>query len=224
MKLEKILKTGDEVRIKSESDVYITTVNEVTGEDAFSIVAPYKNGRQIALLPNEFISISCVTERGLYILEARVTGVDKTSNVIVIHLKTLGEGRRVQRRQAFRVKESVMVNARKKSGNLSPDGKWVKTNTVDIAEHGMLLRFDESCEIGQELEMTIRINMFGINEVLPKIKGRVIRCISSKNKDFGYLLGIKFEDLPEKARDSLIKLVVMSQRNKLAYNNIRNLN
>ncbi len=220
MKLEIILKTGDEVRLKGETDTYITTVDEVTGEDTFTIIAPYKRGNQVLLRHSEALSISCVTERGLYMLEARVTDINNTSGVAIIHLRKTSEVRRIQRRQAFRVKESVPVNARKKSNDLSPDGKWVKTSTIDIAEHGMLLRFNESCETGQEMELSIRLNMFGINEVLSKIKGSVIRCIPAKNKDFGFLLGIQFVDLPEKARDTLIKLVVMSQRNKLSYRNL----
>ncbi len=143
--------------------------------------------------------------------DARGTKIDSSSNVIIIHIRASDEVRRVQRRQAFRVRENVTVNARKKSDDIHPDGKWVKTKTIDIAELGMLLRFDEDCEYGQEMEMTIRLNLFGINEVIPKVKGRVVRCISTKNKEFGYLLGIRFEDIPEKARDALIKLVVLSQ-------------
>jgi c-di-GMP-binding flagellar brake protein YcgR len=223
MKLDRILKTGDEVRIKSETDIFVTTVDEVTGEGAFTILAPYKQGRQIILMPNEIISVSCVTEKGLYMFEASVTEIDNTSNVIVIHLRVTDEVRRVQRRQAYRVKENVTVNARRKSDDRNPDGKWVKTSTIDIAELGMLLKFDENCDDGQEMEMTIRLNMFGINEVIPKVKGKVVRCVSTRNREFGFLLGIRFEDLPEKARDALIKLVVLSQRNKLSYKNNRKL-
>jgi c-di-GMP-binding flagellar brake protein YcgR len=223
LKLDKILKTGNEVRIKSESDTFITTIDEIIGEDDFAILAPYKQGQQIIINPDEVLSVSCVTDRGLYMFEARVTEVDNSSSVIVICIRASGEVRRVQRRQAFRVNENVTVNARRKSDDMSPDGKWVKTNTIDIAELGMLLRFDEDCKNGQEMEMTIRLNMFGINEVIPKVKGKVVRCISTRNKEYGFLLGVKFEDLPEKARDALIKLVVLSQRNKLSYKSTKNI-
>lgn len=216
-----MLKTGNEVRIKSETDTFITTIDEVTGEDTFTILVPFKQGRQILVKPGEIFSLSCVTERGLYMFEACVTEIDNSSKVVVIHMKTSSEVHRVQRRQAFRVNESVTVSARKISTDTSPDGKWVKTNTIDIAEHGLLLRFDESCEYGQELEMTLRLNAFGINDIIPKVKGKVVRCVSTRNKEFGYLLGIRFENLPEKARDTLIKLVVLSQRNALTYKNIK---
>jgi c-di-GMP-binding flagellar brake protein YcgR len=221
--ISRILKTGNEVRIKSETDTFISTIDEITSEDSLTILAPYRLGQQIHIKPHEIFSISCVTERGLYMFEARVTEIDHSSSVVVIHVKISGEVHRVQRRQAFRVRENVTVNARKKSSDVNPDGKWIKTNTVDIAELGMLLRFDELCEYGQEMEMTIRLNMFGINEVIPKVKGRVVRCISTRNKDYGFLVGVQFDNLPDKARDALIKLVVLSQRNKLMYKNKKKL-
>lgn len=221
MNLDKILKTGNEVRIKSHTGTFITTVDEITGDDTFTILAPYKQGQLMVVQEQETLSVSCVTERGLYMFEALVTEVDTSSSVVVIHVKTNGEIHRIQRRQAFRVRENITVNARKKSNDINPDGKWVKTNTIDIAELGMLLRFDEGCDSGQEMEMTLRLNMFGIDEIIPKVKGKVVRCISTRNKEFGYLLGISFEDLPEKARDALIRLVVLSQRNKLTYKNIK---
>lgn len=216
MNLEKVLKSGDEVRIKGEKDIYVTAIDEVTGEDTFTILAPYKQGQQVILRQNETLSVSCVTKRGLLMFDVRVTEIDNTSNVVIIHLKALNEAKRLQRRQAFRVREAVTVNARKKADEKNPEGKWVKTSTVDISELGMLLRFNEKCEDEQELEMTISLNMFGINEVIPKVKGKVVRCISTKNKDFGFLMGISFEDLPEKARNALLKFVVLSQRNKLS--------
>lgn len=221
MDLDKILKTGNEVRIRSASDSFITTIDEVTGEDTFTILAPYRQGRQISVDPADIFSVSCVTDQGLYMFETRVTRVDDSSSIIVIHLQTTGEVRRVQRRQAFRVRESITVNARRQAGEPSAEAPWLKTNTVDIAELGTLMKFDEKCEPGQELEMTLRINLFGINEVVPKVRGRVVRCVPTRNKEFGYLVGIMFEDMPEKARDALIKLVVLSQRNKLTYKNIK---
>lgn len=223
MNLEKILKSGDEVRIKSDRDIFVTTIDEVTGEDTFTILAPYKQGQQVIIRQNEIFSVSCVTERGLLMFNMRVMEIDNTSNVIVIHLKAVDEAKRLQRRQAFRVREAVTVNARKKAGERGSEGKWVKTSTIDISELGMMLRFNEECEDEQELELTIRLNMFGVNEVIPKVKGKVVRCISTKNKDFGFLLGIRFEDMPEKARNALLKLVVLSQRNKLAHKNTRKL-
>lgn len=221
MNLEKILQTGNEVRVKSDTDAFITTVDEITGESTFTILTPYRNGEQIRIPIGTKMYVSCVTERGLYMFEARVTEVDDTTSILVFHLATVGELRRVQRREAFRVRENIAVNARKKAVGEAQDGKWVKTNTIDISELGALVKFDEMCEYGQNIELSFRINLFGINEVLPRIKGRVVRCVPTRNKEFGFLLGVQFEDLPEKARDALIKLVVLSQREKMNFKNLK---
>lgn len=219
MNLEKILRTGNEVRVISHNDSFITTIDEVTGEDTFTILGPYRPGKPPAARPGETLSVSCVTDRGLYVFDAVVIDIEDATSIVVIHLRVDSEVRRVQRRQAFRVRENITVNARMISSDMSPESRWVKTNTVDISELGMLLRFDEYCQPGQMLEITMRINLFGINEIIQRIRGTVVRCIQTKNKEFRYLLGVRFEELPEKARDALIKLVVLSQRNKLTYKN-----
>lgn len=223
MNLDKILKTGNEVRVKSQNDSFITTIDEVTGEDTFTILCPHRQGKQPAARPSEALSVSCVTERGLYMFDADVIDMEITANIVIMHLRVASEIHRVQRRQAFRVRESITVNARKLASDMNPDGRWVKTSTVDISELGMLLKFDEYCEPGQMMEMTLRINQFGVNEIIQKIRGTVIRSIQTRNKEFGYLLGIRFEELPGKARDTLIKLVVLSQRHKLTYKNTKRL-
>ncbi len=218
MHLNRILKTGDEVRVLGASGSFITMVDDVTGEDTFTILTPYRGGELINVPAGEKFSVSCVTERGIYSFEATVTMVDESTLVRLLHLKITGEIHCNQRRDAYRVRESIQVNARKLSGGKEPDGKWVKTSTVDIAELGLLLKFNEYCEYGQDMEMSLRINHFGIREVIPKVRGKVVRCIPTKNREFGYLLGIQFVDLPEKARDILIKLVILSQRSKLTLN------
>ncbi len=223
MNLDRILKTGNEVRVKNQNDSFITTIDEVTGEDTFTILGPSRPEKPPAARPSETLSVSCVTERGLYMFDAEVIDMESAAGIVVMHLRVGSDIHRVQRRQAFRVRESITVTARKLASGRNPDGSWVKTGTVDISELGMLLRFDECCEPGQMLEMTLRISQFGINEIIQKIRGTVIRCVQTKNKEFGYLLGIRFEQLPEKARDALIKLVVLSQRHKLTYKNNKKL-
>ncbi len=64
------------------------------------------------------------------------------------------------------------------------------------------------------MELVLHIDKFGIREILPNIEGRVVRCSATGNKRFGFFLGIEFENLPEKAKDIIIKLVVLSQRSK----------
>lgn len=216
MDIDKIMKIGNEVRVRSKTGTFVTTIDELTGEDSFTILVPYMQREQLETSAGEKYSITCVTETGLYMFDADAIKVTDTANVRVIEIKVYGELRRVQRRQAFRVRESITVNARKKRLPGAPDTIWVKTSTIDISEQGALLRFNEECRQGQELELSLKVNLFGINEVLSDIKGTVVRCKPTKNKEFGFLLGVRFDKLADKARDTLIRLVVLSQRNNMS--------
>ncbi len=208
MNVDKILKIGDEIRVKSEHSSFISTVEDISGEEQFTV-----SGGIGGILPGEKCMVSCVNERGLYMFETRA----EFCGAAILALRAVGEFRKVQRREAFRVRESVEVRARKKAGPVVPTGKWINTYTVDISETGMLLRFPEECAEGQMLELVVHISVLGMNEVLNKLTGKVVRCIPAEHKTFKCLLGIRFEDLPDKARNAIIKLAVLSQRSKLAY-------
>jgi len=219
--LDKIIGTGNEIRIKSEKGSLITIIDDVIGGDIFTILGSLDPMHQLFMKPGETFLVSCVTERGLYMFEVLVNDVLHTNNVITIELKAVSDYRKIQRREAFRARESIEVNARKKAQGDEAAGKWVNTQTVDISETGMLLKFTEDCVIGTALELVVKIDALGIKEVLPKINGKVIRCTATGSKKHGYLLGLQFEELPEKARNAIIKLVVLSQRSKLTYKHIK---
>jgi c-di-GMP-binding flagellar brake protein YcgR len=141
--------------------------------------------------------------------------------VCIYDLQLLGEMKKVQRREAFRARESVEVSLRKVMPEQNMVGKWVNTRTIDISEAGMLVKFNEECAEGQPIEAVIRMKNHGLNEVLPKITARVIRCTANENKQHVYFLGVRFTEVPERAKNLLLKLVVLSQRSKIAYNQKR---
>lgn len=221
MNLDKVIKSGNEVRIKSDYGYFTTIVDEVMGNDTFSILGPIDREQKRMVKLGDKYYVSCFTETGMFVFEAVIRELDSSFNRAIIQLKSTGPYTKIQRREAFRAKEHIDVNARKRADEAALAKRWLKTNSVDISETGMLLRYDEDCPIGQEVELIIRVNRFGINEVLPNIKGKVVRCIQTRNKDYEYLLGLKFESLPEKTRNVIIKLVVLSQRNKLRYKHVK---
>ncbi|MPM35670.1 Flagellar brake protein YcgR [bioreactor metagenome] len=217
MELNKLLKPGNEVRVKNEKGSFITYLDEVIDEDTLTVIAPDEAEKRLLMKPGETFLFSCVTDRGLYMFETQVTAIQPCQNVTLIEMKAVSDYKKIQRREAFRAKECIEVSIRRKPKENEKAGKWLNTSTVDISEKGMLLKFNEECYIGQLMEFVLRVDIFGIKEVLPKIDGRVVRCMETGNKHFGYLLGINFENLPEKVRNIIIKLVVLSQRSKLTY-------
>jgi len=211
--LERILRTGYEVHLKGRWGDQIASLYNVTGQDTLSIML---DGKSFMVDKGDKYSVSCVTDRGLIMFDAHVVDYDASGKNTIVVLQVDGECTCLQRRAAYRVRERVEVNARKKVDQGPPE-KWVKTDTVDISETGMLLRYHESCPEGQVMEFVIRIKMFDIDETFPIVRGRVVRCIETNSKKSKYLLGVAFEDLPEKCRDVLIRLVILSQRNQLSY-------
>ncbi|MGI5935646.1 MAG: flagellar brake protein [Oscillospiraceae bacterium] len=218
MNLERVLKTGHEVHLKGRWGDYIASVYKVTGKDTLSILV---GGNNFMVDKGDKYSVSCITDRGLIMFEAHVVDYDDSGKNTIVELRLDGEYSCLQRRAAYRVRERIEVNARKRAEGHNPPEKWVKTNTVDISETGILLRYHEWCPEGQVMEFVIRIKMFDIDETFPVIRGRVVRCIETNKKKCKYLLGIAFENLPEKCRDVLIRLVILSQRNQLSYRNLK---
>jgi c-di-GMP-binding flagellar brake protein YcgR len=145
------------------------------------------------------------------VFRAAVVGLDHFPPSI--EFRVTGDYSKTQRRSTFRVRENLPVKALRISNE--PAEIWVDTTTADISESGVLLRYNSSCAAGQPIKLTIHINKFGMDVVLPTVRGRVVRCVAARNKDFGYLLGIKFENLPERARNEIIRFVVLSQRSGL---------
>lgn len=221
MNLDKIIRTGNEVRIKSEKGSFITSIDEVIDEETLTILGPLEPEQRLIMKPGETFLISCVTERGLYMFETLVKDMYNVQNVCMAELKVISDYKKIQRREAFRARESIEVSVRKRLPEDEKTGKWVNTHTVDISETGLLLKYNEECMPGQLLDLVIRIDSYGIKEIIPKVTGRVARCTATGNKQYGYFLGLQFENLPERARNAIIKLVVLSQRSKLTYKHIK---
>lgn len=221
MSLEKILKAGNEALVKNDQVSFATIIDEIVGPDTLTVIGPIDTAQRNKVRLGHKYLVSCVSEQGVFMFEAMVNNVDESLKLAIFELKMTSPYTKIQRREAFRAKETIDVNARKKAHGIEITKKWVKTNTIDISETGMLLQYDESCPLGLDVEIIIRINRYGINEVLPVIKAKVVRCMQTRNKEHGYLLGLKFENLPEKTRNVIIKLVVLSQRNKLRHKHIK---
>jgi len=220
VKLDKILQARNEVWVKSEKGRFITMIDEVEG-DTLTILGPAEPTQQHLLQKGMKLFLTCVTENGLYMFEAAVTNLYPWNNVMQVELKATSDYRRTQRREAYRVRENVETHICKLEQLGDHTLNWVKTQTVNISENGVLLLYGEECVMGQAVELELIINLYGMHEVLTNIQGRVARCISSGHSKFGYLLGIQFIDVPDNVRNSIIKFVVLSQRNKLTYHHTK---
>ncbi len=211
--LEKTLRAGNEVRFKCNNVGFITVICEIIDKNVIKILVPADSKEPFIIVRGEKYNITCVNEKAMYMLETVVRNVHSLHEVFVVELEALSNTK-IQRRDAFRVNESIRVKYRKLLSEDDPEEIWKTTRTVDISETGMLIKVNEPLALGQHLDIILDIDTLGIRETLPNIKGKVVRC-SGKQK--GFFMGVKFESMPQKAKDTIIKLVVLSQRNKLSY-------
>jgi c-di-GMP-binding flagellar brake protein YcgR len=216
----RVLETVIEVRVMSNLSSYATSLDDIIDDRTFTIAAPPKNEFNEAILVGDKLRLTCVTERGLYMFDTEVINTYMRNSVPILELRITSEMKKVQRREAFRAKESVDVSIRLLMSEGETVSRWFNTRTIDISETGALIRYPEMCAEDTNLEIVIKLHNQGLNEVLPKIKGKVVRCTAAYNNQ-GYFLGVRFYDVPEKAKNVLLKLVVLSQRSKLIYNTKR---
>lgn len=211
--LEKTLRVGNEVRFKCGEAGFITVICDIIDNNIIKIMLPTNSKESVIIFRGEKYNLICVNEKAMYMLETMVKDVYALHEVMVLELEALSNTK-IQRRDAFRVCESVKVKFRQIMSETIPLETWKTTRTVDISETGVLIKSDGPLTLGQQLEIILDIDTLGIRETLTDIKGKVVRC---SHKQKRYFVGIKFDNISKKAKDTIIKLVVLSQRNKLSY-------
>ncbi len=220
MDVVRILETVLEVRVISEHSNYATNLDDIIDDKTLSIVAPAKSEFNEVPGVGERLRLTCVTERGLYMFDAVVSKTFMRNSVNILELKITSEFRKVQRREAFRAREAVDVSIRMIFTEEDKVSKWINTHTIDISETGALIKLPEQYAIDTHIEIIIRLKNHGLNEVLPKIEGKVVRSTPANN-NLGFFIGVRFTAVPDRAKNLLLKLVVLSQRSKLIYNTKR---
>ncbi|MPM92508.1 hypothetical protein SDC9_139643 [bioreactor metagenome] len=216
MQLDRILSPGNEVRVKNEINGFITFIDDIV-DGAILVPVPAAGERRVLVKPGERYLISCVTDLGLYMMETEVGEVSLSDNVTMAELRVISNYKKIQRRDAFRANECIAVSVRRKEREGEAPYPWVNTQTVDLSETGVLLKYNEPCEPGWTMELVLHLDKYGVKETLPRIVCSVARCVKTDSRQFEYLIGMRFEEMNEKTQDTLIKFVVLSQRSKLTY-------
>lgn len=220
MDVVRILETVIEVRVMSRISNYATSLDDIIDDKTITIVAPPKNEHNEVILVGDKLRLTCVTERGLYMFDTEVIKTYMRNSVSILEIRITSEMRKLQRREAFRARENVDVSIRLIMTEEDKVSRWFNTRTIDISETGALIRYPDMCAEDTNLEIIIKLNNQGLCEVLPKLTGKVVRCTAANNNQ-GYFIGVRFHDVPERAKNLLLKLVVLSQRSKLIYNTKR---
>ncbi len=212
MNFQTKIKSGDVVRLKGATSYATTTVDEVLAEDRMSVLELWGNGTRHIVHVGESYNVTCVTERGLYVFDAHITLADYSQTVARIELTRDSDWRKVQRREAFRLKAALRVRVRRMPNPEQPEEMWFETQSIDISETGIQILYDADCKEGDLLQVSIELNKFGILETLPPLDARVVRIYETGHKGGRRIIGLRFEKMPEYAAGVIWKLVMLGQR------------
>lgn len=212
MNLQTKVKSGDVVRLKSAGSYSTTTIDEVLADDRISILEPWGEGVRHIVHVGESYNVTCVTERGLYVFNGQITLADYSQTVAHIELACDGDCRKIQRREAFRLKTMLRVRVRRMPRTDQPEEMWIETQSIDISETGIQIIYDADCKEGELLQIVIELNKFGIAETLPPLDARVVRLYETGRKGGRRMIGLRFEKIPEYAAGVIWKLVMLGQR------------
>jgi c-di-GMP-binding flagellar brake protein YcgR len=235
MDLMKFLKTGGRARIYVNNHEYQTIFDDVQDSEHMTFMIP----SEYRPFEGEEIIVSCITEVGLLLIHAQVIKVIRENATNVMMVKVTEDIKRIQNRAAYRAKVSVevliKVDRNAPDPELEKDERvprsvlekmreirmakgvpegWIKTYTINISETGMLVRVESGTKLSGDLELILRINQYGMHELLTGIHGRLARCFVGGRKETDLFAGIQFVEIPDRAKTLLMKLVFQSQRTK----------
>jgi hypothetical protein len=77
--------------MKNETGSFITRIDEVIGEDSFTVLAPLEGEQRLIMKPGETFLVSCVTDRGLYMFEVLIKAADYSQAVATMELKAISD-------------------------------------------------------------------------------------------------------------------------------------
>lgn len=119
--------------------------------------------------------------------------------------RVLGEGRRMQRRNAVRVSVHLLVQASVEGGEEVSTGAI----TENLSGGGALLRVRQAIEVGSTLTTTV---LCGGDAGAIELVGRVVRCDRVDAEERPFRVAIAFADMSRSDEDRLVRFIFERQR------------
>lgn len=121
--LEKILKVGDKIELKSiyqlrrtsnetEQKSYASQVLDIIDDYKLSIAVPIENGHLIPLEVGSKYELSFMTVSGMYLCKCEVKGRFRQNNLFFLSIDIISELKKDQRRQYFRFEKIIPMKCR----------------------------------------------------------------------------------------------------------------
>ena len=194
------------------SDSYKTRVEEIN-PDGMVLAMPTSKGFPIILPSGELFVGKFIIDGCVYRFDAKY--LDKRHNPIPVWLTTLPINlTKIQQRHYVRIETAIQVLV-KFCQTDQPDSE-VELNalTKDVSGGGVLLITKQPIPLAKQVLVTIALPDSNEKMVL---SGQVIRSEQPKPEQHLYRVGVKFTNISEKQRSSIIRYVFKTQlerRNK----------
>jgi len=218
-----LVKTADLFKVNTKMDVqvkegiyYKTSVQEIT-DDYIAIYVPSYKGRELQLVPGDYIKARVYSEDAQYVFNTTVLG-RKEERIVLYLLAHPVNVKRVQKRDYVRVKVQIPVRYQVMEEMTIRSGVLELTEeafSIDISGGGMQLLVSKSIETNKLLALKFYVQDSKKNDIAIRAVARVKRkekLHTGRNK---YSLGICFEEISEKDRDLVIAFVfrkILEQR------------
>ncbi len=217
MNCKKILGTGDKIVIVDGGVEYVTTVDEVLDEQHFSVLRPSNKKHHLSMQEGVSYRAICVKSVGIHYFDVEIVGTEEYGSITLFQLRQVGNYYKIQRRGAYRCEILLDVRIRKKAHGKQEIEEWIQGKTLDISEMGMRMRLPGRFTKGDVVQFVISINKFGLCTVMPMTTGVIVRAIPIQDGTKENSCGICFSEIEPKAKDTLLKLTMLSQRNSIRW-------
>lgn len=217
--------------------VYASRLMEFVDELTMDVAVPFEGGRLIPLEVGSKYEARFMSQNGMYLCQAEITGRFKQGTLFFLRMKILTELKKDQRRQFFRLDRIIFANyhiisleeqvliKRFLAKDFANDWEFrqaerryeqVKGDTykgmiVNISGGGVKLVTDIPLEKDMQLFMDFALYERP-DEPLLNMKGRVVHAEQTKNNNNKYENRIEFIDVSATDRETIVRFVFTEER------------
>lgn len=211
----KFLTVNRKVDLLREGDSHhYKTLIQAIEEDNFAVAVPYHQGEMLLLRPGEKVTLKVICEQEQFVFAAEVLD-RKKEQIPMYYFAKPQEVTRVQLRDFVRVKVAIeiyyQVISQDDLENLDKLNPSTRALTVDLSGGGLLLATAEVLACGTLVYLNIPIDL-GNRSQNVFVVGKVKRFSPANETQLKNLVGIQFENIPERDRDLIINFIFSKLR------------
>jgi len=196
------------IKPNGEQNKYYSKVQEIGPEGRVVIMAPIEGGKIIPLEIERDYGMCIYTSKGLYRCEVIVESRSRDEKLYLITLAVKTSLQKYQRRQFYRL--DCMLTFQYKDDD---ETDWKEGTIVDISGGG--IRFTSSEELIDKKGVVTHIRLnYKDDEKELYLTGVVIESIESKRNGKTYGNRVKFDEISNEDRETIIRFIFEEERQR----------